>query len=80
MNPVKLIQADWKEVGIKDLEYVERYLHGYRYSSFSDYLHPRTEQVILEPNKFPKYFEEGKGVNGEILEWLKYRESVDENI
>lgn len=77
LNPVKLIQSDWKEVGIKDLEQARKYLDKYKYSSLNDYFFPRSESVIIEPNKFPEYFNGMEEVNEEILEWLTYREFAE---
>jgi len=79
LNPIKLIQADWKEVGIKDLERARKYLDGYKYSSLNDYFFSRHESVIIEPNKFPEYFNGMEEVSEEILEWLTYREFAEEN-
>jgi putative transposase len=78
LNPVKLIQADWKDVGIRDLNKAKEYLGSYEYSSLHDYIGKREETKILSPEKFPEYFEAKSEVDKELLEWLTYRELVEE--
>jgi putative transposase len=74
LNPVKLIQRDWKEKGIKDKKVAISFLNGYKYSSFRDYLFPgsRVESVILNKNDFPNYFPSKEKFVKEIFEWLDY--------
>lgn len=79
LNPIKLIQSDWKEVGIRDLEQSKKYLDEYKYSSLNDYFSSRSESIIIEPDKFPEYFKEKEEVDEEILEWLTYHEFVEGN-
>jgi putative transposase len=77
LNPIKLIQADWKESGIRDLIRAREYLDGYGYSSLLDYLGVRTESVIVDGGKFPEYFRDKKEINEELLSWLEYRDIVE---
>lgn len=74
LNPVKLIQPDWKEVGVRDLDNVKLYLNRYAYSSFIDYSTKREESIIIDPYKFPEYFLNKKEIDAELLEWLTYRD------
>ncbi len=77
LNPVKLIQSDWKESGIRDLGKTKQYLDEYKYSSLHDYCSIRDESVIIEPDKFPEYFKGRGEVDTELLGWLSYRELLD---
>jgi len=77
LNPVKLIQPDWKEFGIRDLANVQKYLSDYKYSSLLDYVGMRDEGVIVESNRFPEYFRSHKEVSTELIEWLTYRTLLD---
>lgn len=58
LNPIKLIQFNWKENGIKDKEKAISYLKNYKYSSFIDYIiiSNRKESKILNKKSFPKSF------------------------
>ena len=73
LNPVKLIQKDWKEVGIKNKKEALEYLQNYKYSGYLDYLGiKRIQNKILNIESFPKYFPKKKSLQEEIFEWLSY--------
>ena len=76
LNPVKLIQKDWKEIGIKNKKESLEYLYNYRYSSYLDYLNIKRIQCrILNKEAFPKYFPNKKLFIKEIFEWINYNEN-----
>jgi REP element-mobilizing transposase RayT len=73
LNPIKLLQADWKEKGIKDIKNTLVWLQKYPYSSYQSYVdknHPKS--IILNKKTFPKYFPTEKMFTKEILDWLRY--------
>jgi len=86
LNPVKLIQSDWKEKGIQSAESALRYLETYNNSSFidyssvvsegptfGDYITPtRKEGSILTKSFFPEYFETPEVFKKEIFEWITF--------
>jgi putative transposase len=73
LNPIKLIQKDWKEVGLKQKERAINYLNSYKYSSLFDYLNRlRTENIILTRSDFPDYFLNKKNFIKEIMTWINY--------
>lgn len=75
LNPVKLVQSDWKEVGIKNKQSVSKYLQEYRYSSYVDMLGvQRAEAVILKREAFPDYFETIDQAEKEMHDWLNFPE------
>ena len=76
LNPVKLINHNWKEEGIKDLEQTQSFLGKFKYSSYLDYVGsgPRSEGVILNKSAFPEYFETKKELNDYINDWLQFSE------
>lgn len=77
LNPVKIIQKDWKEKGIKDFKSVSDFLKKYEYSSYLDYLeNKREKEKILETKVFPKYFENKIEQIKELNFWLKYKEDI----
>jgi putative transposase len=78
LNPIKLIQPDWKEVGVRNLRKAREYLRTYTYSSLLDYQGIRREENnILDPQKFPQYFRNKTEVDAELLEWLSYRDVIE---
>jgi putative transposase len=73
LNPVKLIQKEWKEKGIINKDEIIKYLNNYKYSSFLDYIgEERTQNKIINRKSFPGYFPDKKSFLSEIFEWLNY--------
>ncbi len=57
LNPIKLIQSDWKEKGILDKKKAQDYLREYKNSSFQDYFgRERKQALIIDKNFTPEYF------------------------
>lgn len=76
LNPVKIIDPKWKENGIIDRIKAEKYLEGYQYSSYFDYLgHKREEGLILNATAFPEYFENLDNFKKCIREWLAFKDA-----
>jgi putative transposase len=73
LNPIKIIQNDWKEKGIKDKKEAINFLNSYKNSSYLDYVGvKREENVVLGRELFPMYFPTEKKFSEEIFEWLSY--------
>jgi putative transposase len=74
LNPIKLIQKDWKEKGIKNKKEAVGYLNSYFYSSYLDFVgEQRIQSKILNIKSFPKYFPNKTSFIKEIFEWLTLR-------
>lgn len=73
LNPIKLIQKDWKEKGIKNFKKAKNFLKSYKYSSYLDFIEDRGATKVLEKSEFPDYFSRSNLFNKEIFEWLKYK-------
>jgi len=74
LNPVKLIEPEWKENGIRDRRSAEKYLRQYRGSSYLDYLgESRIESKILTKEALPNYFSDVRDFKIEIADWLEYQ-------
>lgn len=72
LNPVKLIQKDWKEKGVKDKQKVLDFLLNYKYSSYRDYIDiNRQENLIINRKAFPNYFPTKNSVADDIFDWIK---------
>lgn len=73
LNPVKIINPEWKEDGIKDRKIAKEYLEEYMFSSYLDYMGTaRQEGKILEKTAFPEYFAESRDFDEFISDWLTY--------
>ena len=80
LNPIKLFQSDWREVGLHDVPSAQTFLDTYIYSSHIDNITIRPESVILNLEKYPNYFKTKSDINKELLEWLTYHEYNDDRI
>lgn len=57
LNPIKIIDPNWKEAGISDPEKAHKFIKQYKFSSYFDYfLGNRPENIILNKNVFPEHF------------------------
>lgn len=71
LNPIKLLQSDWKEEGIQDLKKARDYLKKYYFSSYPDYFgEQRAENIILNRENFPGYFPDKNSFEHEITDWI----------
>lgn len=71
LNPVKLIQKDWKEKGVRNVEEALEYLEDYKWSSYADFRgEQRPQNKILNTEKFPEYFPTTEDFDSEILDWI----------
>ena len=61
LNPISLIQKDWKEGGVTDLKKATEFLHKFKYSSYTDFLkQERLESSIIDFTMIPEYILEMK--------------------
>lgn len=69
LNPIKLIQSDWRETGIKNKKEATSYLENFSYSSFQDFMGiSRKEGKIINKNSLPESFKYNH-IN-ELFEWI----------
>lgn len=74
LNPIKLIDHDWKIEGIKDRKKAEKFLSQYKYSSYLDYVgNTRDENIIINKEALPKYFETLKDFEKHLSFWLNFK-------
>jgi len=74
LNPIKLIDKDWKEKGLQNKKGGLDYLNQYYPSSYLDYLgKDRIQNKILNRKSFPHYFSTQKEFLKEIFEWINFQ-------
>jgi len=77
LNPVKLIQKDWRKKGIVNKQIAINYLNKYPYSSYIEFTgEKRVQNKILNREEFPEYFPTQRFFIKEIFEWLSYGEQT----
>ncbi|HEY4511649.1 MAG TPA: transposase [Candidatus Paceibacterota bacterium] len=73
LNPIKLIQPEWKVEGITDRNAAENFLKKYSYSSFLDFVgYVRVEGKLLSREALPEYFLTSDDFLTEVISWLQY--------
>lgn len=76
LNPVKLIDAKWREQGSDDAAKSFDFAASYPYSSLQDHLGCiRDENKIINKTPFPEYFVSATDIEREIFSWLKCGEN-----
>jgi len=74
LNPIKLINKDWKERGIQNKKKAIDYLNQYQYSSYIDNIdRKRLQNKVLSQKAFPGYFSTSKEFTKEIFEWINLK-------
>ena len=72
LNPIKIIDSNWKEKEIKNINNYLNFLIEYKWSSYLDYKGiVRTENKILNLGDFPQYFSRIIDFDEEISTWFK---------
>jgi len=72
LNPVKLIDKDWKENGLKNKDKSIKFLSSYKFSSYLDHIgEKRIQNLIINLKPFPKYFLNKKDFVADIINWLE---------
>lgn len=74
LNPIKLIDPEWKENGIKDINRAKVYLEKYQDSSYLDYIGVlRQDNLIINRQAFPEYFQNVTDFEESIDNWLEFK-------
>ena len=76
-NPIKLMEPEWKEKGIKNPAGADEFLKIYRWSSYNFYAGNKTNDPILNIKEFPEYFESFNTFNSFADEWLSRTNRTD---
>ena len=74
LNIIKLIQPDWKEIGLRNVKLAKEFLDNFTFSSYFDYCGTQCEEtVILSKDLFPKYFLDRYSFQKYLDDWLTYQ-------
>ncbi|MBI2465733.1 MAG: transposase, partial [Candidatus Sungbacteria bacterium] len=73
LNPIKLIEPNWKETGVLNKDLSKKHLSSYLYSSYLDYADiGRDFGLILNKKSFPDYFSTHREFSDFIDDYLIY--------
>lgn len=76
LNPAKLKEPKWKEVGARNLRGLRDYIRSYPYSSMGEYV--ARKHVITNPQLFPGFLTTVRDVDEHIDTWLNVQEEIRE--
>jgi len=71
LNPVDMLEYDWKEKGIKNWQKVHTFLEKYRWSSYQDYIGIKNFPSIIDQRPVIPYFHEPSNYRDSMIQWLK---------
>lgn len=75
LNPVKLVDFNWRENNNFDKQNVKRAVGDYQFSSYGYYIGAsRQENKILDNQNFPEYFKNKKEFSDFVDIWLNFSE------
>ena len=75
LNPIKLIDKNWKDGGTRYTKKFNKFLDNYVWSSYGDYMGIRRSYGnVLDTTAFPEYFKNPKIFKEEIFDWLTFGE------
>jgi len=78
LNPIKIIDSQWKEKGIKDKKRAENFLDQYLYSSYLDYCgKTRPERKVINKDVLPRYFSSVNNFKTTTRDWLTSTPKVE---
>ncbi|TSC67683.1 MAG: hypothetical protein CEO19_109 [Parcubacteria group bacterium Gr01-1014_73] len=74
LNPVKIIEPNWKENGIANEQKVKQYLATFPYSSYMDYVGVKRDfSKIIDRKSFPEYFPSKTTFIKCLDDWLRFK-------
>ncbi len=77
LNPIGIIEDEWKEHHVKNRKKAEDFLASYPYSSYLDYAdtkNERSEHTIINKLAFPEYFEKATDFKDYLKDWMTHRD------
>jgi len=76
LNPIKLIDPNWKERRIINSTKAKEFLSTYEYSSYSSYVDTSLkENILLSKNEFPEYFLDKKNFDDFHNDFLNFSDA-----
>ena len=76
VNPVDLIEPNWKENGIKNVKKAIRFLENYRWSSYSDYLGKKNFPSVTSRDFMTKVLVGSEGCREFVESWILHKAEI----
>lgn len=70
LNPIELVDSNWKINGIKNWRKANEFLESYRWSSYSDYLGNKNFPSLINRNLLFKIFNSSENYKNFVNDWM----------
>ncbi|PIV65347.1 MAG: hypothetical protein COS09_00015 [Candidatus Nealsonbacteria bacterium CG01_land_8_20_14_3_00_12] len=77
-NPVELIEPGWKEKGVENPKKIIKFLEGYKWSSYPDYLDKDNFPSVTERKFLLEVMDKEKGCRQWVESWIMYKKKIRE--
>jgi putative transposase len=75
-NPVSLLEPKWKEKGIKDSKKTIKFLEGYKWSSYLDYIGKKNFPSVINKEIVFKILGDERECKKFVESWIKYKKEI----
>ncbi|MBI2450108.1 MAG: transposase [Candidatus Nealsonbacteria bacterium] len=72
-NPLELLEKNWKEVGVKDVEEAVKFLESYRWSSYLDYIGIPNFPSVTKRDFVTEFFGSSDKIKKSVEDWILYK-------
>lgn len=69
LNPIELIEPNWKEGGIQNWKKAKKFLESYRWSSYADYIGKKNFPSLINKQFLSNYFDDEKEYQKFVKDW-----------
>ncbi len=78
VNPISLIEPNWKEKGIKNLKKASQFLENYKWSSYQDYIGKKNFPSVTDREFILKVMGGESGCKEFVEHWIRYKGEIKE--
>lgn len=78
-NPLSLIESGWKENGIRNSGKSAKFLNGYKWSSYGDYIGRKNFSSVTERNFMAEFLGGPKGCEKSLEKWIEYKKAPNQS-
>ncbi len=75
-NPISLIEPDWKESGIKDMDKTKSFLEDYKWSSYGDYVGKNNFLSVTERDFVSEFMGGLNECRRSLGDWMEYKKAL----
>ena len=76
-NPISLIEPGWKEKYIRNTNKVMKFLKGYKWSSYPDYIGTKNFPSVISKDLLYEIIGGPEKCKETVLDWIKYKNEIN---